>query len=63
MIKEFFKKITCEHDFQPMTNLYGDFIYMAGGYRSISKCPKCGKQRYSKDLIKRENVPVNKFYL
>lgn len=40
---KFWKKYTCNHDWEHVRNLHGDEINSYNGVRSIWKCPKCGK--------------------
>jgi len=42
-----FKRLFCKHEFKTVTNISGDAIQHFGGARSISKCFKCGKIKYS----------------
>lgn len=44
------QNIGCEHDYIFERNIYGDEINNCGGYRSIYKCCKCGKQIYKHEL-------------
>lgn len=40
---KFWKKYTCNHDYEYVRNLYGDEINYYNGKRSVWKCSKCGK--------------------
>lgn len=52
--KKFISKFVCgyiwAHEYVFVRNIYGDEINQCGGYRSLWKCSKCGKYRYSKSL-------------
>lgn len=52
-------KIFCKHLDEPLKfveNLYGDKVYMFGGYRSVWECPICGKQILRKRLFNQGEV-------
>jgi len=40
------KRLFCKHDFETITNLYGDAINTFNGARSIQRCRRCGKIAY-----------------
>lgn len=44
------KELFCKHEYETVTNLYGDLINHFDGARSIKMCPKCGKFIYLKKL-------------
>ena len=52
-IKRLFKK--CDHNWEFITNIYGDQINYCGGKRSIWKCKKCGKIEYRDHLYNNDN--------
>lgn len=49
-----FKRFKCKHEFQTISNFYGDYInYISTDfpiYRSRQKCIHCGKERLSEYL-------------
>lgn len=52
-------KLFCEHLDEPLEfieNIYGDRVYMSGGYRSVWKCPICGKQIFRPRLFDQGKV-------
>ena len=53
------KKLFCKHDYIPFANLYGDLINSLG-YRTVFWCKKCGKMRFSEELVP---APVNYNYI
>lgn len=53
------KHLFCKHLDEPLRfvkNLYGDHVYMSGGYRSIWECPVCGKQIFRHRLFEQGKV-------
>ena len=49
------KKLFCKHDYITFANLYGDLINSLG-YRTVFWCKKCGKMKFSKELVP---APIN----
>lgn len=47
-----FKGLFCKHDYVFVRNIYGDEIIHSGFKRSIWKCSRCGKVKYSEYLDK-----------
>ena len=45
-----FKRLFCKHNYEFVRNIYGDEIRYTGWKRSIWKCNKCGKIKYSEEL-------------
>ena len=50
-----FKKLRCKHDFETISNFYGDYInYISTNpkkiYRSRLRCKECGKLKLSEYL-------------
>ena len=43
------KRLFCKHKYEFVRNIFGDEINYTN-YRSIWKCSKCGKIKYSKTL-------------
>jgi len=41
------KRLFCKHEYETVTNLYGDVINHFGGVRSIRECKLCGKRKFS----------------
>lgn len=46
------KSLFCKHDYKHESNIHGDFIVYTGYKRSIWKCTKCNKYKYSNSLNK-----------
>jgi hypothetical protein len=42
-----FKKRFCKHRYELVMNIYGDVIIHIGFKRSMWKCSKCGKVKFS----------------
>lgn len=59
-LKNKFKK--CDHDYLFIRNIHGDEINHCGGYRSVWKCKKCGKIKYSYEYHLSLNGQLNKIY-
>ena len=57
-IRKIFERVTCDHNFAPVTNIGGDMIDRLN-CRSIYCCSKCGKVKRSGNLIEGDNIPVN----
>lgn len=58
-IKKRFKQKICNHLDEPLSfvkNLYGDMVYISGGYRSVWECPICGKRIYRSRLFDQGRV-------
>jgi hypothetical protein len=47
-----FKKWFCKHDYELVMNIHGDLIIQMGFKRSMWKCAKCGKVKFSDYLNK-----------
>jgi hypothetical protein len=47
-----FKKWFCKHDYELVMNFYGDTIIHMAFKRSMWKCDKCGKVKFSDYLNK-----------
>jgi hypothetical protein len=45
-----FKKLFCKHLYEHVMNFYGDYIRLMGWKRSMWKCRKCGKVKFSYNL-------------
>lgn len=43
MLKRFFKRLFCDHNYAWVRNIYGDMINYCGGMRSEWRCVDCGK--------------------
>jgi hypothetical protein len=50
MIRIFFKRLVCHHDYSRIKTIHGDRIIHMGYTRSIWKCCKCGKEVWSQHL-------------
>ena len=50
IIRLLLKRLTCEHDYEFVRNIYGDEINHSGGYRSWWRCKKCGAMALDRDL-------------
>lgn len=50
------KQLFCKHDYAPWANIFGDFIHVFDGARTVLICRKCGKRKYIKEFI---NAPLN----
>ena len=52
LIIDFIKSWFCKHEYEFISNIYGDEINWCGGYRSLWKCKKCGKRQWREQLYK-----------
>ena len=45
-------QLFCKHEYETITNLYGDIINQSGGNRSVVKCIWCEKLKFNPYLDK-----------
>jgi len=50
IVMNILKRLFCKHTYNFVRNIYGDEIRYLGWKRSIWKCSKCGKIKYSEHL-------------
>lgn len=55
-MRQFFKRLFCQHNFRWVRNIYGDQIILHNWKRSMWKCVDCGKLQ-ARDHLEPEKLP------